>query len=97
MTEDTEIQHAKVAVTVAVPVTAGKDSEDREATVNRVVRSALKRATDLEFRTLVDSELRFTETHEQAGERRMAEAEAREERRLEKAAERYYERRGGAW
>jgi hypothetical protein len=92
-----EIQHAEVAVRVAVDVDKYASEEERKSAICRALRlSDYKEGVEIRpGLSPGDVSLSFTETPEEAGERKMAEAEAEAESRAQRRYERHLDERGG--
>ena len=92
-----EIQHAEITVRVAKTFDEAIGDEDRKKDITDLVGRALEEYEHSEFRsaTEFDVNLDWTETPEEAAERRMAEAEGKALAEMERRADRFYEERAG--
>ncbi|SEL19060.1 hypothetical protein [Haloferax larsenii] len=91
----TEIQHAEITIEVSKEFADDVPPERRADAIAHAVHAALNLGTDFENRGVVNTALLFTETVEEAAERRMAELESAALARAEAAAERALEE--GRW
>lgn len=89
MSDDQEVQSAVVELKVYLDVPTTDCLEDRLELIRQYVRSFSPDEAKLRDVTLAG-----TETQEEAGERRMAEAESRHEAKLDERRERYFDNHG---
>lgn len=94
--EHREVQHAEVIINVALPVDVEASEDERKKAINRKLRLS-NMADRLELRPGLTADavrLNYTETIDEAIERKMGEAEAAHEAELDRKRERYFDRRG---
>jgi hypothetical protein len=92
-----EVQHATVEIKIAFEVPGDEPETGRIALAEHVGELILKAAdskVNAELRDVAGTALTFTETPDEADERRVGEYEAEIERQLERAYERHVDRYG---
>lgn len=89
-----EHQYAEVTVRVSLPVNESSDDDRRMNLIADAVHDAVGSGM-AENHGVIETELLFTETPEEAAERKMAEAEGRALAKAERRYERHLEERAG--